>query len=146
MFETKNSIFINRPPQDVFSAITDPAKLSMWQTMTETAELSSNGDLGVGSTMTVVARFLGRKFESEIEVTAWEPPHRVDWKSVNGPYPAEVSNALERQGEGTLLTSVGQGEMGSFFKLAEGLVARQLEKQIATNYETLKLLMESNQL
>jgi uncharacterized protein YndB with AHSA1/START domain len=146
MFETKNSILINRPPQDVFNAITDPAKLSMWQSMTETVNLSSNGDLGVGSTMTVVARFLGRKFESEIEVTAWEPPHRIDWKMVNGPYPAEASNTLEPQGEGTLLTSLSRGEMGNFFKLAEGLVARQLEKQLAANNESLKLLMESNQL
>ena len=146
MFETNNSIFINRPPQDVFNAITDPTKLSIWQSMTEAAEWSSNGDLGVGSTMRVVARFLGRKIESEIEVTAWEPPHRVDFKFVNGPYPAEVSNILEPQGEGTLLTSQSQGEMGSFFKLAEGLVARQLQKQIDANNESLKLLMESNQL
>jgi uncharacterized protein YndB with AHSA1/START domain len=130
MFETKNSIFINRPPQDVFNVITDPAKQSLWQSMTESAEWTSNGSHGVGSTMKVVARFLGRKIESEIEVTAWEPPHRVDYKFVNGPYPAEVSNTLEPQGEGTLLTARSQGEMGSFFKLAEGLVARQLEKQL----------------
>jgi carbon monoxide dehydrogenase subunit G len=145
MFETRNSIFIKRPLQDVFNLITDPAKTSFWQSMTESAEWSSNGSHGVGSTQRVVARFLGRKIESEIEVTAWEPPHRIDWKFVNGPYPAEVSNTLEPQGEGTLLTSQSQGEMGSFFKLAEGLVARQLEKQLDANFETLKLLMESNQ-
>ena len=50
MFETKNSIFINRSPQDVFSAITDPSKISDWQSMTESAEWS-NGSHGVGSTM-----------------------------------------------------------------------------------------------
>ncbi|MEJ2265130.1 MAG: SRPBCC family protein [Anaerolineales bacterium] len=146
MFEIKNSIFINRPPQDVFNILTDPAKLSLWQSTVETAEWSSNGTHGVGSTMKVVAKFLGRAIESEIEVTAWESPHRLDYKSVDGPYPAEASNTLEPQGEGTLLTSVSQGEMGSFFKLAEGLVARQLEKQLNANYESLKLLMESNQL
>jgi uncharacterized protein YndB with AHSA1/START domain len=145
MFETTNSIFINRPPQDVFNVITDPAKISLWQSMTESAEWSSNGSHGVGSTQRVVARFLGRKIESEIEVTAWEPPHRVDYKFVNGPYPAKASNTLEPQGEGTLLTAHSQGEMGSFFKLAEGLVANQLKKQLDANFETLKLLMESNQ-
>jgi len=146
MFEIKNSIFINRSPQDVFNAITDPSKISDWQNMTESAEWSSNGSHGVGSTMRVAARFLGRKIESNIEITAWEPPHRVDYKSVNGPYPAEVSNKLQPQGEGTLFTSQSQGEMGSFFKLAEGLVARQLEKQIDANNESLKLLMEANRL
>jgi uncharacterized protein YndB with AHSA1/START domain len=146
MFETKTSIFINRPPQDVFNAITDPDKQSRWQNMTQTAEWTSNGSVGVGSTMKVVARFLGRKIESEIEITAWEPPHRVKIKFVNGPYPAEVTNTLESQGDGTLLTALSQGNMGSFFKLAEGLVVRQLEKQIDANLETLKLLMESGQL
>lgn len=146
MFETNNSIFINRPPQDVFNVITDPAKQSLWQNLTESAEWTTNGSPGVGSTMKVVARFLGRKIESEVEVTALEPPHRLDWKFVNGPYPAQVTNTFEPQGEGTLLTSKSQGEMGSFFKLAEGMVARQLEKQLATNYESLKLLMESGQL
>jgi hypothetical protein len=67
-------------------------------------------------------------------------------KSVNGPYPAEVSNTLELQDEGTLLTAQSQGEMGNFFKLAEGLVARQLEIQIDSNHEILKLFMESGQL
>ena len=146
MFETNNSIFINRPLQDVFNVITDPAKQSLWQNMTQRAEWSSNGSHGVGSTMSVEAKFLGRKIESEVQITAWEPPHSFNFKFVNGPYPAQVSNTLELQGEGTLLTSLSQGEMGSFFKLAEGLVARQLEKQLDANYETLKLLLESDQL
>lgn len=146
MFETSNSIFINRPAQDVFNAITDSAKQSLWQSMTEKVEWTSNGSHGVGSTQRVVARFLGRKIETEIEITAWEPPHRVDYKFVNGPYPAKVSNTLQPQGEGTLLTAVSQGEMGSFFKLAEGLVARLLEKQLVANFESLKLLVESGQL
>jgi hypothetical protein len=114
--------------------------------MTETAEWTSNGSHGVGSTMKVVARFLGRKIESEIEITAWEPPHRVDFKFVNSPYPAEVTNTFESQGDGTLLTARSQGNMGSFFKLAEGLVARQLEKQLDANHESLKILMEAGQL
>jgi hypothetical protein len=114
--------------------------------MTESVEWTSNGSHGVGSTQRVVARFLGRKIESELEVTAWEPPQRLDYKFVNGPYPAQVSHTLEPQGDGTLLTARSTGEMGSFFKLAEGLVARQLEKQVDANLESLKLLMESGQL
>ncbi len=144
MFQTNNSIIINRPPQEVFEALTDPDKLTLWQSMTESVEVSSNGDVGVGSTMKVLARFLGRKIESNLEVTAWEPPYRFAWKSVK-PYPSEVTNILEPQGEGTLLTNQGQGEMGSFFKLAEGLVARMLEKQIDANHESLKLFLESDQ-
>lgn len=145
MFQTNNSIMINRPPQEVFDAITNPEKVALWQNMTDSVEFPSNGDVGVGSTMKVLARFLGRKFETELEVTAWEPPYRFGWKNEK-PYPTEVTNTLEPQGEGTLLTSQSQGEMGSFFRLAEGLAAKLLEKQFSSNYESLKLLMESDQL
>jgi carbon monoxide dehydrogenase subunit G len=146
MFEFENSIFINRPPQDVFNVITDPAKQSHWQNMVESAEWTSNGSVGVGSTMKVVARFLGRKIETEIQVTDWEPPHQINLKGINGPYPMEVTNKLEPQGEGTLLTYMSRAEFGGFFKLAEGMVGKQLQKQIYANNESLKLLMESNQL
>ena len=89
------------------------------------------------------ARNEARKLSSS---PAWEPPHRIDYKSVDGPYPAEVSDTLEPQNEETLLTARSQGEMGSFFKVAEGLIARQLENQIDSNHVSLKLLMESGQL
>lgn len=146
MFETKNSIYIKRSPQDVFDVITDPDKISLWQNLAESVEWDSNGSPGVGSNLKIVARFLGRKIESQVQITAWDPPRRFSYKSVNGPYPSEVTNTLESQDEGTLLTNQGKGEMGSFFKLAEGLVVRQLEKQVDTNHESLKLLMESGQL
>lgn len=70
----------------------------------------------------------------------------VGFKSVSGPFPMEVTNTLEPQEDGTLLTTSGQADIGGFFKLAEGLVGKQIEKQIDTDNNTLKLLMESNQL
>lgn len=146
MYEFENSIFINRPPQEVFNVVTDLEKQPLWQSMLESAEFTSNGPVGVGSTMKVVARFLGREFNTGLQVTAWEPPDRLDWKGLNGPYPVEVTNTFEPQGEGTLLTSVSRAEFGGFFKLAAGLVGKQMQKQIGANYESLKLLMESNQL
>ena len=146
MYEFTSSILINRPQEDVFEAIMDPDKQPEWQSMLESMEWTSNGSTGVGSTMKTVSKFLGRKIEAEIEITTWDPPNRIDWKITNGPYPVDVTNELESQGAGTLLTSTSSAEFGGFFKLAEGLVGKQIKKQIDTNYESLKLLMESDQL
>lgn len=146
MYQIENSIYIERPAEEIFDAITNPDKQHLWQNLTESAEWTSNGAPGVGSTMTVVAKFLGRRMEVGIEVTAWDPPYRLDWKSVNGPYPSEVTNRIQPQNGGAVLTSSSQAEFGGFFKLAEGLVARQLKKQLDTNYESLKLLLESGQI
>ena len=43
---------------------------------------------------------------------------------------------------GTELTIDVEAEFGGFFKLAEGLVGKQLEKQLDTNFDALKLLLE----
>jgi hypothetical protein len=48
------------------------------------------------------------------------------------------------EGNGTKVTMAGQIEAGGFFKLAEGLVKKQLESQFVTNLEALKLLLESD--
>jgi uncharacterized membrane protein len=146
MYEFEGSIFINRPPQDVFNVITDVSKQPLWQTSVDSVEWTSNGPPGVGSTMKVVSRFLGRKMEMEAQVTAYDPPHRLVWKSLNGPYPTEVTTKFQLQGEGTFLSYKGQADIGGFFKLAEGLAGKQIIKQINANHETLKVLMESNQL
>lgn len=146
MNEFEVSIIINRPPQDVFNAITDLSKQHLWQNNVESVEWTSNGSTGVGSTMNAVGKFLGRKIETGAEVTVWDPPQRLAWKGVNGPYPIEVDSTFEPYGEGTRFTSVVRAEFGGFFKLAEGLAGKQIQKQIAANYETLKLMMESDQL
>ena len=145
MNEFENSIIINRSPQDVFDLITNPAKSSLWQSSTESAEWTSNGPDDIGSTWKTEAKFLGRKIEAELQVTVWEPPHQVSFKSIGGPISMEVTNKVEPQGDGALLTSKSRVEFGNFFKLAEGLVSKQVEKQLDTDNNTLKLLMESNQ-
>ena len=146
MYEFEGSIYIDRPLQDVFAVITDPTKQPQWQSSVESAEWTSNGSIGVGSTMKIVSKFLGRRMEIVFAVTAYDPPRGFNVKSLDGPYPVEVTNSVEPQGEGTLLSYTSKAEFGGFFKLAEGLAGKQINKQIDASNESLKLLMESGQL
>jgi carbon monoxide dehydrogenase subunit G len=146
VIEFEKSIIINRSPQDVFDFITDPSKHSLWQSSIESAEWTSDGPVGTGSTQKTQAKFLARKIEAEIQIMEWEPPKKVSLKSISGPIPLEITNKVETQENGTLLTTMGRAEFGGFFKLAEGLAGKQLEKQIETDLNSLKLLMESNQM
>lgn len=146
MFKFEKSIFIKRLPQEVFDVITDPARAAQWQSFSDSAEWTSDGPVGVGSAWKSAGKFLGRNIDTELQVTGWEPPRMVSFKSISGPIQMEVTNTLVSQEDGTLLTSIGQADFGGFFKLAEGLVGKQVEKQIDTDNNTLKLLMESNQL
>ena len=99
----------------------------------------------MGSTVRSVAKFLGRKVESTSEITAWDPPNQHGLKSVGGQVPFEETMKLESKENGTHLTVSSQMEVGGFFKIAEGLVAKQTEKQLDIAFEALKVLLEEGQ-
>jgi len=145
MYKFERSIFINRPVQEVFDFVTNPANNTKWQSGIESAEWTSDGPRGVGSIVKVVAKLLGRKIEVVVEITAWDPPNLWGTKSVGGPIPFEATIKFEAQGGGTLVTETSQAEIGGFFKLAERLVGKQLEKQFEAESAALKLLLESGQ-
>jgi carbon monoxide dehydrogenase subunit G len=136
--------FINRPPQEVFDFATNPANSAKWQSGTESAEWSSEGPVGVGSTVHSVGRLLGRELDTEAEITQWDPPNLWGLKVDSGPLKFEGINRFESKDGGTLLIQEFQGEVGGFFKIAEGLAIKQAQKQVETDGNALKLLLEAD--
>jgi len=143
MFAFENKITIERPQQEVFDFISDPANDSKWRDSAVSAEWTSDGPVGVGSTQRSVDKLLGREIESTSEVTVWDPPNQFGWKSIDSPMPYDLKISLVPEGSGTQLTFSGQAEFGGFFKLAEGLVGKQMEKQMANDFKSLKKFLES---
>jgi carbon monoxide dehydrogenase subunit G len=142
MVNFDETISIDRSLQDVFEYISDPANETEWRDA-ELAEWTSEGPHGVGSTQRSVSKLLGRSLDTIVEVVAWDPPNRAAFKSVGGPFPFEYSVTLEPEGEGTRLSMQGQGDVGGFFKLAEGLIAGRMQKQFSKDFKTLKSVLES---
>ena len=135
---------INRTRQEVFDYVTDPANDVNWQGSAKLSEWASEAPHGVGSKVHAVNRFMGRNIDSMLEITAWDPPGSFGQKSVSGPIPFEITMQLEEQDGGTKLTINGEAEAGGFFKIAEGLVGKQLQKQIETDFEKLKQVLEGD--
>ena len=84
MYKSEMSIFVNRPLQTVFDYVSNFANIPKWANSVESAELTSNGPLGVGSTYKTVGRLLGLKIEGAVEITRWDPPNLFSYKSVSG--------------------------------------------------------------
>ena len=146
MFTLENIVIIKRPQQEVFDFLSNPANTSQWSSTTIAAEWTSDGPTGVGSTWHQIDRFLGRKLDSTIEVTIWNPPNQFGYKVVSGPAEGnERTLRFEPQENGTRLTSTFQGEIGGIFKIAKGLVRKQAEKQDKADIEALKPLLEAGQ-
>jgi carbon monoxide dehydrogenase subunit G len=142
MITFEKTIFINRPQQEIFEFLSNPANDPKWRDSAVSAEWVSEGPAGVGSKLKSVDKLLGRQIESTSEITAWDPPNKYGQKTLGGPVPFAFTITLEAQGDGTQLTMNSQAELGGFFKMAEGLVGKQLEKQIETDFNGLKRVLE----
>ncbi len=145
MITWENSIFINRPQQEVWDFVSNPANDTQWRSSLESAEWTSEGPPGVGSTLREGGKILGRKVEGTTEITAWDPPNEYGRKSASGPFPFEGTMKLEPKEDGTQLTVRGTAEVGGFFKIAEGLLAKQMKKELDTDLPALKLLLEAGE-
>ncbi len=136
------STFINRPPQQVFDFMTDPVNTARWQNGIQSAKWVSDGPVGVGSVFHVVSQMMGRKVDMDIEVSQWNPPSLWGLKANNGPLKFENTNKFEPKDGGTQLVQDFVGEVGGFFKLAEGMAIKQMQKQVETDAQSLKKVLE----
>ena len=143
MTKLEASVVINRPTEEVFAFVADIEKMSQWMSELVEAKQTSEGPVGVGTTVNAVANVLGRRAESIQEVAEYEPNSKFAIKSTSGPVATKDKFTFESVAGGTKVTRVTEAELGGFFKLAEPLVARMLRRQFETNFANLKDLLEA---
>lgn len=143
MIEIRNSLRINRPVEDVFAFVTKVENLPKWAGPVTEARQTSEGPVSVGTTQIQVAQFLGRRAESSQEVTEYELNKKFSSKTTSGPLPIEVHYTFEPVDGGTRLQLEGNVEAGGFFRLAESVVGRMLQRQTDADAQTLKELLEA---
>jgi uncharacterized protein YndB with AHSA1/START domain len=134
---------IDRPVDQVFAFLVDPSKTSDWTPGLTEARQTSDGPVGVGTTVLFIGRFLGRGFESLSEVTDYVPNEKFTSKTTSGPIHLEVDSTLQSVDGGTRLATVYRGESRGFFKLAEPVIVRLTKKHFETAAENLKALLEA---
>ena len=144
MIKIENSVVINKPVEEVFEYMANSENNPQWQSSAQEVVKTSEGPIGVGTTYSSVSQLLGKRLESVVEYTAYEPNKTVAGKVISGPIPFQFETTFEPAAEGgTKVTSRGKGDAGGFFKLAEPLVARMLKRQTETNTANLKDLLEA---
>ena len=142
MTHIEKSITINCKPEQAFALGTDISKAATWQAGIVEAKVTSSGEWGVGTTYAWTQKALGQTMETRGEVTVWNPPLAYEWKATQSPFPLAGGMKFQADGSGTLVTIFADAEPGGFFKLAEGMIKRQMEKQFEENLQALKKLLE----
>ena len=142
MITVEHSIIINKPVREVFDFVCSEGSYKKY--MPEVMEvIESPGPRNtVGWTFTEVRKFMGRKMRTTYEVTACEPNVKWAYKVSQGPIFYERTTTFEASNGGTKYTTNVTGEPKGFFKVAEGMVASQLEKTMLESLQRLKDYLE----
>ena len=143
MATVESSVVINRPVEEVFAYVVDPKNTAQWAGPVIEAEKTSEGPIGLGTTSKRVTQFLGRTMEGTYEIIEFEPNSYYRDKTTSGPVPMKSRISVESVKDGAKVTIEGTIEAAGFFKLAEPLISRMAERQIATDVQTLKDMHEA---
>jgi len=143
MARAEASIVIDRSPEDICAYMDDPANDPEWQSYVLEAQRTSEGPVRVGTTGRGVSSFLGRSLEWTSVTTEYEPNRKradhVKW----GPIEFDQTVSVEEVEGGTKLTFFMEGELRGFFRLADPIVIRMLQRDVETNLARLKDILEA---
>ncbi len=141
MIKVEKSIVINRPVEEVFNFVIAEGNYTRWQSGVQ--EVVEGGPRNtVGSQFTEVRKFMGQEMRTTLELTGFKPNALWAAKVVKGPVPYTVNMTFEGTEGGTRVTTCVDGEPKGFFKLAENMVAGQLEKSLTEDQQKLKAILE----
>ena len=138
----EKSIHINCAPEKAFAFVTDFANAKQWMVGFIESKMLTEGEKRIGTQYTFVSKFLGQKMEMKSEVTVWDPPTRYEYKTVDAPVSMHGVFTFTPKDGGTLVTRSGEGELGGLFKLAEGVMKSQMDKQMDDTMQALKKALE----
>jgi uncharacterized protein YndB with AHSA1/START domain len=140
------NVFINRSQQKVFDFLSDPANIPKWDSDFESAEWTSNGAPGVGSTYRASGRRLGANKDGFFEIVQWNRPNRYSYKVTERMFLFEhavITITLKPRDKVTEATCEYRFEIIGTLKFAEGFVTRMGKKRIESNLNAAKRLLEA---
>lgn len=142
----EESVFIARPPQEVFDFINKAENLPIWDSSIVKSEQVGSDEVGLGTRARGTSKIMGRHFDWTTEVVEFDSPKRVVERSVEGKMEFTVTNSLEAADGGTRLTyrvEAASGLGGVFGRLADPFVERAQTRTVRANLDTLaELLVE----
>lgn len=141
--KVQQSTTINQPIEKVFAYLTDSRNVTKWQTAIIETRATVEGPAQVGSKVTDVRTFIGQKMESTYEITEVEPNARMAFKSISGPFPYQGAITFQSLGNATEVTFAIEMEPKGFFKLAEGMLAGNINKELEGDLGRAKQLLEA---
>jgi len=141
MASVSSSTTINQPVDKVFAYVTTPDNHKAWQAGILDVKLTPPGAPALGSIYHYTTEVLGRKMETQIQISALEPNRKWATKTTGVPRPVETVYLFEAAGAATKLT-ISMELSGGYPAAAEGMVKQQMQKALDEQGQRLKKALE----
>ena len=143
MARIEQTVEIKRPTDKVFLYVTEAKSWPKWHSSMLAAEQSSQGKAGVGSTFRGANKVMGRRMEWTSKATEYVPGKTWGETISSGSTSIEEHLTLDSAGGGTKLTLVYNMKVGGFLRLVAPMVVSSMRKEMKTNLDTLKSILEA---
>ena len=137
-------IVIDRPPEVVAAYAADPTNAPDWYVNIKSVDWLTPPPVALGSRMSFVAKFLGRRLAYTYEIVELVPGSRLVMRTAEGPFPMETTYTWEPSGpDATRMTLRNRGEPSGFAKVGASLMAAAMKRATSKDLAALKRRLET---
>jgi len=141
MASASSSIVINQPVDKVFGYITNVANHTAWQAGILSATITPNGPVALGSIYHYTTEVMGRRYETQMQVSGFEQDKKWAVKTIGVPRSVETVYLFEAIGNITRLT-ISSDLTGGYPAAAESMVKAQMQKNFDEQGQRIKKTLE----
>ena len=141
----EETILINCPRDEVFAFASNPDNIPLYSSNLVEFEKTSDGPVGKGTTYRGITRVAGKSVAWTSEMAEFEEGTKTVNRSVESPMAWQIEARYEDDDGATLVHWRQETDSyGGFFgKLADPLVTRMYAKDVRSNLENMKELLEA---
>lgn len=102
--KTSVTVDIDATPEAVFALLSHPSRMVDWMKSIESAEWAEGSLLESGGKFHMKYSYARKTHDITMELTEVNPPSKLAYHTIEGPYPIEATFDLTSSGKGTSLT------------------------------------------
>ncbi len=137
-------VMIEQPSDIVAEYVLDPTNAPQWYANISSVVWKTPPPLALGSRLTFVAHFLGRRLSYTYEVIDLVPRERLVMRTTQGPFPMETTYTWAAEDHRrTRLTLRNRGEPSGFASVAAPVMAKAVSRANAKDLSRLKQILEA---
>lgn len=142
--DVQTEIVIDRSVDAVAAYAADPSNAPEWYAKIDSIEWKTSPPAAVGSQVTFVARFLGRRLEYTYELVDFVPRERLVMRTAQGPFPMETTYFWTAAGAtSTRMTLRNRGAPAGFAKVMAPFLVPAMRRANRKDLARIKGILET---